>query len=1199
MQRPSAKLIPLTFALAATFMSSPARAQVRAPLPDGGVVSCEPVERELTEAKRALGAAEKAAESAQRERATCAEQLESTNERAAQASAETRSCVKEKDQQCSSTSALVDDLLRSRPQAAREAACVGPEQRQRLEATLSSWSNAATWLAQLGAYDAGETDVLLPPRGGSTPLDRTLSRLARSGHGGPLGHRRLLVEALRLVAPRWWDKLRAGGGGGGGGGAIDAWFTGNDALDARLVEEAERAPTAATGPAGPPLAASLRLVMAYQLVARCTDAAPAGGECVRARQLQQLLESTGPLVVQRRTQEIWATECTSVGPEPTLGWLADLGPRSLDTTEVDAAIYGKLLSCYLDDNGQQPSLRSWIASMLPDASKLTGAKLQRADGIRARVVEDGPEETCAVAVRAMREMPTPTRCEVPTGRFRDALTSWARLAPSATAENGAPPPLLLCAEFAHLVWQGKPASIASSFARPPSVDDMVATADRGHQTPMAKLRELCADRRGEVEAFPAEIAALATIGRGLGDATDGAPFRIDPAAGQPLELSRFQAARGVRSWLSHVVLRGSACTAIGLDDDRCRTCQGLPAGAAYDCTLATRLDEGWNDRTHRLLYGAAAIGLCALLVVWARRFRGARRAYASWLRETAAHLDGLGLAAQADRMRWLVPSRHDALALALPVDGAWERWGSRAAVVRAPPGPRVLERDVNHAAVVARRIDAGVVLLEHDDDASPDLSAIRATLEWAAKGGSRAIQVLPIAVSRARWSQSANDLLDLAEESSLRGNPFELRGRITSSTQFFNRERLVSGLLASAQTGQWVVVTGLRRFGKSSLSLEVARRLPGPSAYADLSGFAHEIGHVDDAGAAASGILRYVCLRLLESARARWPDASMPEPPSEGAPLDAAALTLWFRDLSRACRDATSGRAPPMLVILDEVEQALAVGPARLAHALDVLAIVVGRLKSAVGDVATNERHSPVGVLLASALHPLLWAPLRTLANQSIMGSFERACVPCLTEEAATSMMRSLGSRQGIRFKDAALAHVVRESQGVPLLLRRLGSSILELYDPERARQGSLGAVEIGVEGASEALEREVREGAPLRVWIETEICEPRSPAGAILRLLAREGQAEVARLTDLAKRMVAEAFVRTGVDATLTPDETARRTEEAASVMLRLLGETGLLEPIGDLTAPEGYALPDGVIRRVLAVQPSLSAYPSARPAP
>ena len=194
-----------------------------------------------------------------------------------------------------------------------------------------------------------------------------------------------------------------------------------------------------------------------------------------------------------------------------------------------------------------------------------------------------------------------------------------------------------------------------------------------------------------------------------------------------------------------------------------------------------------------------------------------------------------------------------------------------------------------------------------------------------------------------------------------------------------------------------------------------------------------------------------------------------------------------------------------MLLVLDELEQVLAMDASRAGQALDVLAILLGRLRNALGESPSPSGAASVGVLLCGALHPLLWAPLRTLGQQSIMGAFPSLCVPCLSAEAASSMMRGLGGRQGIRFADEALDFIVEQSQGVPLLLRRIGTSVLELYDPDHARQGSLGAVNVGIEGAREAVAREEREGSPLRVWVESEIAEPSGPAGAMLRALAAE----------------------------------------------------------------------------------------------
>jgi hypothetical protein len=460
------------------------------------------------------------------------------------------------------------------------------------------------------------------------------------------------------------------------------------------------------------------------------------------------------------------------------------------------------------------------------------------------------------------------------------------------------------------------------------------------------------------------------------------------------------------------------------------------------------------------------------------------------------------------------------------------------------------------------------------------LGAVRAVLDWAGRGGTRAVHVLPLAVSRLDWARSASDLLDLVEETSLRGNPFEVRGRITSSSQFWNRERLVSGLLAETRAGRWVVVTGLRRFGKSSLALEVARRLPGLSAYVDLAGFHHEIAFGKDPSLAVDAILRSVCARLIDSARALYPRVKVPEAPT--AEVDAAALTRVLRDLCTACAPFAEGRAPPMLLVLDELEQVLAMDASRAGQALDVLAILLGRLRNAVGESPSPSGAASVGVLLCGALHPLLWAPLRTLGQQSIMGAFPSLCVPCLSPEAASSMMRGLGGRQGIRFADEALDLIIQQSQGVPLLLRRIGTSVLELYDPDHARQGSLGAVNVGIEGAREAVAREEREGSPLRVWVESEIAEPTGPAGAMLRALAA-GRLAASTLQEIAERGVLAQFASSGVTQSLAREEVQRRSQEAGSVLVRLLGETGLLIPVGDPIAPEAYELPDGAIRRIL----------------
>jgi hypothetical protein len=1174
--------IAFSFLLAAAAIALPARAQ------DAGVNVCKRVEGELETCRKETAEARSEQETAEKESASCKEELESTSSKLQQSSDATKSCQKERDHVCSATAAFVDELTKGHSRGAAETGCVKADEQARLDGIVGGWTSTSAWVTQLAQYQSGEIDTFPRPRPGIT--DRAVHRLAANEGRG--FERRLIVQALELIAPTEWGRIRDGGVS-----AIDKWFAANEPLDASIVSEAQRSSASAPGLAGPPLTAALHLVGAFQLSAQCRIATLETGECMRAHQIQQLLESTGSLVVRRRVQEIWATDCATIAPATVAPWIEDfptahLGDATGPWVEVAEAAQAKLFTCYLDDSTAHAAYGGWMAAKLPTAHDLTAAKLQRVDVIRKQWSDTSRESACARAVRAMQTIAAGPRCEVPNGDFKNAISAW--LATDQKLDE-AGPRLIVCSQYARLLWEGKAPSIDGSFTRPPSMDEMVRAADDDPPTPMARLREQCQDRRGSEASFPTEVATLATFARGFGEAPERPPFRVDPQTSKPVELVRFEGAQGIRPWLDHLTHEARACNVLGLDDARCKVCANEGPGFAYDCALATQLDATWTKRTNGLL-GASGLLLAVIIgATWLRRVRNARRAYGSWGREASIFFDGIGLQCRSDPWRLLLPSRFDTLEMKLPSDAAWERWGPRAALVRALPGRRVLERDVNHAAFVARRLGTSVVVLEHDDDASPDLSAIRAMLEWAAKGGSRAIQILPIGASRVRWSKSANDVLDLVEESSLRGNPFELRGRIATSTQFFNRERLVSGLLAAAQAGHWVVVTGLRRFGKSSLGLEVARRLPGPTAYVDVSGFDHEIVHKGDPGAAVEAILRFVCMRLVESARARWPTAQMPDPVTEGASLDAAALTQWFRELSRACREA-AGRAAPLLIVLDELEQALAVGPDKLGHALDVLAILVGRLKSAVGDAAIADGSSPMGVFLTSALHPLLWAPLRTLAHQSIMGSFQRVCVPCLGEDAATTMMRSLGARQGVRFSDAALARMVDESQGVPLLLRRLGSSVLELYDAERARQGSLGAVDIGIEGTTEAIAREEREGSPLRVWVESEIAPPNTVPGALLHHLALADTVPVTKLCALATRMVTDDFAQTGIDKTLAPHELARRAEEAGHVIVQLLHESGLIVPHGDLTAPDAYSLPEGTIRRILRAQDDLSVYPSAR---
>lgn len=1185
----------------------------RAHAQDAG--SCYGLEQSLREAQRARNDAEASRTRTEEARAECAEELGRTKDKLTNATQAEASCQSDKQAQCTQVGAFVEKLASGQSPAGAPNACISPEQVARVAEQYRGMAATSSALAQLGAYAAGESDTM-PAFGASTPqAERSLSRVLSARGGGLRVYRRLLVEAVQRLVPNTWSQLKAGGAP-----ALEAWFNSSDPLEPAFVEEAKKERT--TGDRSDPvLSTTLRLVQAYELLARCNDPSLTVRSCARARQLRQLLESTGPLTVARRTEEIWGNECTAIGPPLVAGWLVDFPSEanSKVAQELLDALYTKLYACWLTGGAENESFPRWMSRRLPAANELPQKSLLRRKELEERWHEGSAQEICGRAAVALNNMPAPDSCSIPDD-IAAATSVWAERRKQLGDAERERFDVRLCDQFVQKLWEGNSVTIPASFERAPIFEELVQETEHRLPTSVALMRGHCQARRAPEASFALDVVELGRLAQQLGEATDVSPWRLTADLTEPQEGARYRDAARATAWLGSTLTGTSTCERLGLEDTRCNECRTLAAAGnaanVYDCTLHDRLDRRWA----RYRVVGIALSLSLLLVVAAlvhgARIRRARRRFGPWSRQTAAHLDALGLRAEKSPWRWAFPGQEAMLRVALPDSGGWERHGKHAVVVHALGATAVTEGDVNRAAAMADAEQAKLAILTHEPGASPDLGAIRASLDWAARGGHKAVQVLPLSTERLHWSSRAVDLLDVVDDSSLRGNPFEVRGRITSSAQFFNRERLVSALLASVQAGKWTIVTGLRRFGKSSLTLEVARRLPGPAAYVDLTGFYHELsdGTLSASGeyrAAGHGttavdvVLRQLCQNLLDAAKTRYPTLEGIELPADDTVLDGAHLSVFFRTLSRSIAECTGQPAPPLLLVLDEIEQALGVPHLRdgakaagLAKSVEAFAVLLGRLKSAVVDASAANRQAPVGILLGCAVHPILWAPLPTLAQQSIMGSFQSVCVPSLPIEAAEQMMKSLGAWHGVRFTEPALGKLLEASQRVPLLLRRLGSSVLELYDIERAHQGGLGAVNVGEVGADEAVAREERVGSPVRVWVESEIAPPGTPVGAVLRHLASidGGQDKLSELASIARRQILESFHDAGFAATLGEEELVRRADEAAHVTLRLLGESGLVEPLGDLTNPDGYVLPDGIVRRTLARDERESAHLETR---
>jgi hypothetical protein len=1141
---------------------------------------CAPVERALSEAQSELSAAGERIKRMQAEQAICSEALTSSAAELGKNRAVLQSTMAAKAGLCAGSSELVQGILQGRLSASALGDCLSSVDQNKLATMLDSWRRTEALLSSMGEFVTGTSDAV--PSGSSSRstsrVEQLAARLGASKGAPPLIFRRLLVEAVLRTAPKWWHRQQSGGAT-----ALERWFESSAPLDRVFVEEAQaRLRSSQKGESGTALSDALDLIRAYQKLSGCGERAGQPRGCARASTLQHLLETSGPLLARRRVQEIWAADCSSLSAPILRTWLEEF-PASTDTRadqwrEVLNAASSKLYSCFLEEDSVLPSFTAWVGRRVPNAGDVHARMVPRIEALRTpggAAVES--YNHCAQAVHALRRLATPRGCSLPDG-VQQTLAAWVG-DPMFAEVAEAPLGLRICAREIRLLWEGKAAAVPSSFPHPPTASDFVIARVGILDTPIARLRQLCNERLGQPALLIDQLSRLAALARSFGESPRASPWRLDNQS-LPIELGRFRSAEGWQSWLTNLTDHEPPCRALGLDEVRCQACEKL-GDSALDCALAARLQHRWSQHKRVVLAALFLVATIVFGVVWLIRLLRAIRRFGGFLTRARTALARIGVEARPVRSRFVFPSHWPRLVMALPRRPAWERWGARAALVGTRLAGQVDERDVHRAGLVARTLDAEVAFVVHGEGAAPTLPAVRAVLEWAGRPSQRAVHILPVSIDRLEWARSSDDLLEQIEDASLRSNPFEVRGRITSSGQFWNRELLVSGLLASAEAGRWVIVTGLRRFGKSSLALEVARRLPGPSSYVDLAGFHLEMAMTADPARAADTILRYVCVQLHSSARQN-PDVrgDLPDPPPAGACLDAPALAGWLRAFRAACASPKS--VPATLIILDELEQAIGAGPVQLPRSLLVLSTVMGRLRNALTVPSGPGEAAPVGLLLCSALHPVLWAPMATLAHQSLMGAFESVCVPRLPAEVAQSMMRSLGARQGIRFTEEALSLMVEQAQGVPLLLRRLGSSVLEHYDGERARQGGLGAVEIGIEGARAAIGREEEDGAPLRVWVESEIAD-RSPAGLLLRELARKAVVSTAKLRVHAKQSVLAQFAEIGLDRELAPEEAERRAAEAAGVLVRMLGVTGLLEPEGDLTHPDAYRLPDGLVKRIL----------------
>jgi AAA ATPase domain len=344
---------------------------------------------------------------------------------------------------------------------------------------------------------------------------------------------------------------------------------------------------------------------------------------------------------------------------------------------------------------------------------------------------------------------------------------------------------------------------------------------------------------------------------------------------------------------------------------------------------------------------------------------------------------------------------------------------------------------------------------------------------------------------------------------------------------FFGRQELLVQLQECLRSGGSFALYGLPRSGKSSLLWRLARQ-PGWEgqllAMVDLEShaadrpadlYARTAWAVREA-VSASGHARHGS-KLLDLAKIGELFALPPAAPVE-------AFRGRFEADLRALVEAIRRRGTPgfqrLILLFDEIESILS-GEHRA---------FLAQLQSLAQEGLIAIGMTGLGFSLHQELADRAF-PLRNVQEHVLGG---------LNDEESSELVRSIGQRMYRYFDEQAVARIVRESGGQPLLLRCLCSSILEA--------APRGGGTIGDGGVQPGAERTLEAGNPRRrlEWIFTEV-ERQFRIGA-----------------DLLKEMARDKESRAGVRLSWLEQQT-RLDRTALERHLQVLAAYGLVDVAGD----------------------------------
>lgn len=249
---------------------------------------------------------------------------------------------------------------------------------------------------------------------------------------------------------------------------------------------------------------------------------------------------------------------------------------------------------------------------------------------------------------------------------------------------------------------------------------------------------------------------------------------------------------------------------------------------------------------------------------------------------------------------------------------------------------------------------------------------------------------------------------------------FAINTAVSDVLSFFGRTALLEELQRRLTTGQSVMVSGVRKAGKSSLLGRLREACGWPMAVVDLQGYSRGLPFIYDE--ALDGWRTVVTVQ--------WPGVALPAGWGHLPEGDSASKAQAFRQAVGellALLDNQPNR-PGLLLLLDEMDILLSESD---------YADFAGTLRS----VAEGTRARGRFALLMAGLTPFLNRVDRLHELRNPFYSFFRELsMPPLEAEDVETMLLSLGGQMGVGFEPEARQLLKDVGGGHPFLIRQLAS---------------------------------------------------------------------------------------------------------------------------------------------------------------